>query len=96
MDKVIFSKTAIKHMREIEKLPNSNLPTCISKSQYSFHEIKPNSTDNNLKINNVKVNSSSGLIIAYSGDIMTMPGLPEITVACNINIDKFRVISNLF
>ncbi len=95
VDKVIFSNTAINHMREIEKLPNSGLPICISKSQYSFHGNKPNSSDNNLKITDVKVNSGSGLIIAYSGDIMTMPGLPEIPAACNINIDKFGVISNL-
>ena len=83
-------------MREIEKLPNSGLPICISKSQYSFHGNKPNSSDNNLKITDVKVNSGSGLIIAYSGDIMTMPGLPEIPAACNININKFGTILNLY
>ncbi len=93
VDKVIFSKTAIDHVKEIEKLPNSNFPICISKSQYSFHGNKQYSTDNSLRIADVMINSGSELIIVYSGDVMTMPGLPEIPAACNINIDKFGVIS---
>ena len=95
VDKVIFSRNALAHIEEIQKMPNSNLPICISKSQYSFHGNKPTSSDNNLKINDVKINSGSGLIIAYSGDIMTMPGLPEIPAACNININNYGKISNM-
>ena len=75
------------------------LPVCMAKTQYSF------SDNQNLlgapegfrvTISNVKVSAGAGFVVVYTGDIMTMPGLPKVPSAEKINVDNDGVISGLF
>lgn len=98
-DGVNFTKAAKKEIAELEKLGFSNMPICMAKTQYSF------SDDPNLKgaprgfeitVKKVKVSAGAGFIVALTGDIMTMPGLPKVPAAEKIDVDNTGKISGLF
>lgn len=87
--KVNYSKKANIEISNLETLGYSDLPICIAKTQYSFSDDStklgaPN--DFEININNIKISSGAGFIVAFAGDIMAMPGLPRIPQAENINI----------
>ena len=98
-DGVVFEAKAKKQLATIEGLGFSNLPLCMAKTQFSF-------SDNpaligaprgfNITIKDVKVCAGAGFIVAKTGDIMTMPGLPKVPSAEKIDIDENGVISGLF
>ena len=98
-DGVVFEANAKKQLATIEGLGFSELPLCMAKTQFSF-------SDNpaligaprgfNITIKDVKVCAGAGFIVAKTGDIMTMPGLPKVPSAEKIDIDENGVISGLF
>ncbi|MBR3374704.1 MAG: formate--tetrahydrofolate ligase [Firmicutes bacterium] len=85
--------------KEIEALGYRDLPICMAKTQYSFSDnpkLLGAPQDFTVQITNVKVCAGAGFIVAYAGDIMTMPGLPKVPSAEKIDIDENGVISGLF
>jgi len=98
-DGVSFTGPAKKQMAQLTALGFGNMPVCMAKTQYSF------SDDANLlgapegftvTVRNVKVSAGAGFIIALTGDIMTMPGLPKVPSAEKIDVDENGVITGLF
>jgi formate--tetrahydrofolate ligase len=98
-DGVIYSQQSEKALTEIEKNNFSNLPVCIAKTQYSLSDDPSKlGKPQNFKINvqKVKLSSGAGFIVVYTGDIMTMPGLPKLPAAYNIDCDENGIITGLF
>ena len=92
---VEFSKKALSDIRRIEKNGYGKLPVCMAKSQYSLSGNTSGSDDNILRVTSASVSSGAGFIVVFSGDIMTMPGLPKEPAAENIYIDGDGKIYNL-
>lgn len=96
---VTFTDKAKKAIDEISLLGRDKLPVCVAKTQYSFSDNKDllgAPTGFNLTVRNVKISNGAGFIVVFTGDIMTMPGLPKVPAANNIDIDESSVISGLF
>ena len=96
---VTFTDKAKKAMDEISLLGRDKLPVCVAKTQYSFSDNKDllgAPTGFNLTVRDVKISNGAGFIVVFTGDIMTMPGLPKVPAANNIDIDESSVISGLF
>ena len=96
---VHFSEEAKKQAENLENLGLDKLPVCIAKTQYSFSDDKTKicaPTDFKITVKNVKVSAGAGFIVALTGDIMTMPGLPKIPAAENIDVSDDGKISGLF
>ena len=90
---------AQKEIDRLTALGFGNLPVCMAKTQYSFtddKDIKGAPEGFTVTIRNVKVSAGAGFIVALTGDIMTMPGLPKKPAAENIDVDENGVISGLF
>ncbi len=88
---VKFTQEALKKIEKIEKLGYTDLPVCIAKTQYSFSDDSKNlecKEPFSITIRDIELKSGAGFIVALAGKIMTMPGLPEIPAAENINIDS--------
>jgi len=98
-DGVVFLRDAEKNIKQIEKMGLDKTPICMAKTQYSF-------SDNaillgaprgwQLTVRDVKMSAGAGFIVAYTGEIMTMPGLPPIPSAEAIDIDSGGKITGLF
>ena len=98
-ENVIFSEEAMKKVEKIKKLGYGNLPICIAKTQYSFSDNAKNiecAEKFNININDVELKAGAGFIVIYTGKIMTMPGLPQIPAAENIDITNDGEISGIF
>lgn len=96
---VIFTEHAKKALTKIKSLNASSYPICIAKTQYSFSDNpKKLGAPNNFEITvrDIKISNGAGFIVVYTGDIMTMPGLPKIPAANGIDIDSTNKISGLF
>ncbi len=98
-DGVTFTATAKKSIAEIEALGEDKLPVCIAKTQYSLSDNpallgKPEGFT--LTVREVRLSAGAGFVVALTGDIMTMPGLPKVPAAENIDVDENGVISGLF
>ena len=96
---VTFSPGVKKKIKTIEELGFKNVPICMAKTQYSFSDDKnkvgrPEGFKVNIK--NIKIAAGAGFAVAYSGDIMTMPGLPKVPAANNIDITDDGKIVGLF
>ena len=96
---VVMTPAAKKQAEQLETLGFGKLPICMAKTQYSF------SDDQNLRcapegftvtVRNLKVSAGAGFIVALTGDIMTMPGLPKVPSAEKIDVDNAGRISGLF
>ena len=90
---------AQKQIAQLTALGFGGLPVCMAKTQYSFtddKDIKGAPEGFTVTIRNVKVSAGAGFIVALTGDIMTMPGLPKKPAAENIDVDENGVISGLF
>lgn len=98
-DGVIFTPAARKEMAGLEKLGFGKLPICIAKTQYSFSDnpdLKGAPKGFEITVKKVKVSAGAGFIVALTGDIMTMPGLPKVPAAEKIDVDSTGKISGLF
>ena len=96
---VIFTPVAEKQIQELEELGYGKLPVCISKTQYSFSDDPTKlgaPKDFDITVRNVKVSAGAGFIVVFTGDILSMPGLPKRPAAEGIDIDDNGVISGLF
>lgn len=96
---VNYTAKAIKKIEELEKSDKFNLPICMAKTQYSFSDnpkLLGAPTDFEITVKDVKLNNGAGFLVVYTGDIMTMPGLPKIPAANNMDIDKDGKITGLF
>ena len=98
-DDVKFLPAAEKEMKQLEGLGFGNLPICVAKTQYSFSDDQsllgaPRGFD--LTVRNLKVSVGAGFIVALTGNIMTMPGLPKKPAAENIDVDASGRITGLF
>ena len=83
----------------MEKLGFGNLPVCIAKTQYSFSDnskLLGAPKDFEVTIKNVKVSAGAGFIVVFTGNILTMPGLPKVPAAEGINVDENGKIIGLF
>lgn len=98
-DGVVLTDNAKKQMKQLEDLGFGNLPICMAKTQYSFSD-DPSKLgapkDFTVTVRNLKVSAGAGFIVALTGDIMTMPGLPKVPAAEKIDVDENGVISGLF
>lgn len=95
----VFTKNAEKQIKDLETLGFANLPVCMAKTQYSFSDdaSKLGAPENfDITVRNVKVSAGAGFIVALTGDVMTMPGLPKVPAAERIDIDENGVITGLF
>ena len=94
-----FTADAKKQIEKLRFLGLDKLPVCIAKTQYSFSDDKDKicaPKDFKITVKNVKVSAGAGFIVALTGDIMTMPGLPKVPAAENIDVDENGRISGLF
>ncbi|MBQ7894925.1 MAG: formate--tetrahydrofolate ligase [Oscillospiraceae bacterium] len=98
-DGVIITANAKKQMQELEALGYDKLPICMAKTQYSFSDdqtLLGAPKGFNITVRNLKVSAGAGFLVALTGDIMTMPGLPKVPAAEKIDVDENGKISGLF
>ena len=98
-DRVVLTANAKKQAKQLADLGFGGLPICMAKTQYSFSDDAallgaPKGFE--VTVRNLKVCAGAGFIVALTGDIMTMPGLPKVPSAERIDIDENGVISGLF
>ncbi len=96
---VAFTPGAKKEIAKLNELGYDKLPICMAKTQYSFSDDMTKigaPEDFVVTVRNVKVSAGAGFIVALTGDIMTMPGLPKVPAAEKIDVDENGVISGLF
>ena len=97
--RVVLTAQAQKQAKELEGLGFGNLPICVAKTQYSLTDDQKKlgaPTDFEVTVRNLKVSAGAGFIVALTGEIMTMPGLPKVPSAVKIDVDENGVISGLF
>ena len=90
---------AAKQLQRLEELGYGSYPVCIAKTQYSFSDDPTKlgaPEDFVVTIKSAKVSAGAGFVVALTGDIMTMPGLPRVPAAEKIDVDENGVISGLF
>ncbi len=95
----VFTPNAKKQIAKLNELGFDKLPICMAKTQYSFSDDMTKlgaPEDFTVTVRNVKVSAGAGFIVALTGDIMTMPGLPKVPAAERIDVDENGVISGLF
>lgn len=98
-DGVNYTPQAEKAIQEIESIGFRNLPVCVAKTQYSLSDNpallgKPKNF--NITVRDAKLSSGAGFVVIYTGDILTMPGLPKVPSALNIDCDTDGNITGLF
>ena len=98
-DGVVYTAKANKAIKDIEDIGLDKVPVCVAKTQYSLSDDpaklgKPEGF--NITVSDVRTSNGAGFVVAYTGDIMTMPGLPKVPAADNIDVDENGVITGLF
>lgn len=91
--------SAIKEIKKLEEMGYSNLPVCIAKTQYSFSDnpaLLGAPEDFTVTVKKVKVSAGAGFIVALTGEILTMPGLPKVPAAERIDVTDDGKIVGLF
>lgn len=94
-----FTSAAEKQIARLEQLGFGGCPVCIAKTQYSFSDdpTKLGALEGfTVTVRNVKISAGAGFVVALTGDIMTMPGLPKVPAAENIDVDEQGRITGLF
>lgn len=98
-DGVEYTASALKDMVNLEKLGLDKMPICVAKTQYSLSDnpkLLGRPEGFNITVRELKASRGAGFIVALTGDIMTMPGLPKHPAAENIDIDESGRITGLF
>ena len=98
-DGVDYTREAEKEIENLEKLGYGNLPICMAKTQYSFTDDATKlgrPTGFRITVRQINVNAGAGFIVALTGSIMRMPGLPKLPAAERIDVDENGTISGLF
>ena len=98
-DGVQLTGNALKQAKQLTELGFGNLPICMAKTQYSFSDdasLIGAPKGFTVTVKNLKVSAGAGFIVALTGDIMTMPGLPKVPSAEKIDVDENGVITGLF
>ena len=98
-DGVVLTPAARKQAAELTALGFDHLPVCMAKTQYSFSDdasLLGAPTGFTITVRNLKVSAGAGFLVALTGDIMTMPGLPKVPAAEKIDVDENGKISGLF
>lgn len=98
-DGVTFGPAAKKALSDIRALGGDKLPVCIAKTQYSLSDnaaLLGRPSGFTITIRDLRLSNGAGFVVAYAGDIMTMPGLPKVPAAERIDVDSSGVISGLF
>ena len=98
-DGVELTAVARKQLKELEALGFDKLPICMAKTQYSFSDDAAKlgaPKDFTITVRNLKVSAGAGFLVALTGDIMTMPGLPKVPAAEKIDVDENGKITGLF
>lgn len=98
-DGVNFTKEAMKAIEKYEELGYGNLPICMAKTQYSLTDDQTRlgrPTGFSITIREVRLSAGAGFLVAITGAIMTMPGLPKVPAAMRMDIDSQGRISGLF
>ncbi len=96
---VELTSAAAKQAKELEANGFGKLPICMAKTQYSFSDDAKKlgaPKDFTITVRNLKVSAGAGFLVALTGDIMTMPGLPKVPAAENIDVDENGKITGLF
>ena len=98
-DGVVYDAAAEKAIAKLEDMGMGNLPICMAKNQYSLSDDpkklgRPEGFDINIR--EVYVSAGAGFVVAITGTIMTMPGLPKVPAAENISVNDDGVICGLF
>ena len=98
-DGVNFTANAEKQIKQLTELGYDKMPICMAKTQYSFTDDQTKlgaPTGFTVTVRNVKVSAGAGFLVALTGEIMTMPGLPKVPAAERIDVDDTGKISGLF
>ena len=98
-DGVDFDAKAAKELAKLEKLGFGDMPVCMAKTQYSFSDdqtLLGAPRGFRITVREVKVSAGAGFVVALTGNIMTMPGLPKHPAAENIDVDETGKITGLF
>lgn len=98
-DGVNFTADAEKTIKQLNDLGYAELPICMAKTQYSFTDDQTKlgrPTGFDITIREIRLSAGAGFLVCIAGAIMTMPGLPKVPSACNIDIDDDGVITGLF
>ena len=98
-DGVVFTDEASEEIKRLTALGYGSLPVCMAKTQYSFSDDATKlgaPTGFTVTVRKVKVSAGAGFIVALTGNIMTMPGLPKVPAAERIDVDENGKISGLF
>lgn len=98
-DDVVFTPQAEKALAKIVELGGDRLPVCIAKTQYSLSDnpaLLGAPTGHTITVRDVKLSNGAGFVVIYTGNIMTMPGLPKAPAAERIDVDENGKISGLF
>ena len=98
-DDVTYSKAALKELKHIEEMGMGNFPVCMAKTQYSLSDDASKlgrPTGFTVNVREVYVSAGAGFVVAITGSIMTMPGLPKVPAANNIDLTNDGVITGLF
>ncbi len=98
-DDVVYTTQAEKDLKEIEALGADKLPICVAKTQYSLSdnpELLGRPEHFTITVRNLKLSAGAGFVVALTGSIMTMPGLPKAPAALRIDIDRTGTITGLF
>ena len=97
--RVVFTAQAQKQAKELEGMGFGNLPICVAKTQYSLTDDQTKlgePKDFDITVRNLKISAGAGFIVALTGEIMTMPGLPKVPSAVRIDVDENGKITGLF
>ena len=98
-DGVDYAPAAAKELQRLTELGYGDLPVCMAKTQYSLSDDAGKlgaPTGFRIKVQKVKVSAGAGFVVVLTGDIMTMPGLPKVPAAENIDVDENGIITGLF
>jgi len=98
-DGVEFTKGALQNIKSLEKNGFDKMPICMAKTQYSLSDdptLLGRPTGFTVTVREIKVSAGAGFVVAITGDIMTMPGLPKQPAACNMDVSSDGTITGLF